>query len=135
MIRRAEWTVNLGSNGFRLRPLTVRERLMLSEDLSNERAEVAATDGRAAGLPPVDLAEYIGEARRKAAAISSLYLDCYSVQGQVRVLTVVLGDDVDSACKFVESCSPRDATRACLEALGIDTEQLDKEDTATSGNA
>lgn len=134
MIRRAEWTVEFGGVGFRLKPLTVRQRLALSDDLAGDRAALAAKDGKAAGLSPSDLAEFIGEARRKASTVSALYLDCYSLQGQIRVLTAALGEDVDAACRFVEAGTPREATRAALEALGIDTDRIDADEAASSGN-
>lgn len=133
MIRRSEWTVSLEGQDFRLKPLTVRQRLALSDDLSEDRAVVAAKDGRSAGLAPADLAEFIAEARRKASSASALHLDCYTLQGQIRVLTVCLGNDVDAAIRFVEVASPRAATRASLEALGINTDLLDREDSLGNG--
>lgn len=136
MIRMSEWTVSACGKDYRAKPLTVRQRLALSEDLSSERARVAAEDARLAGMDKAQTAEYIGEARRKGAMTSALFLDAYSLQGAIRILTVVLGG-VDTALEFSEKANVREMTRVCLEALGIDTDQLDAENEkpAPSGNA
>lgn len=133
MIRCVSWTATAGGKDYRCEPLTVRQRMMLSEDLSSERARVAAQDAALAGLSKSEAAEFIGDARRKGLAASALYLDAYTQHGAIRILTLVLGS-VDAALDFAGKATPREATRVCLEALGIDTDTLDREETASSGN-
>ncbi len=131
MIRMSEWTVEARGAQFRCRPITVRERLAITEDLASERARIAAEDAQLAGMAKAEAAAYIGEARRKASSAGTLYLDCYSIQGAIRVLAIAMGG-VDYALAYADKATPREMARTCLEALGIDTEELDKED---SGNA
>lgn len=131
MIRMSEWTVEARGTAFRCRPITVRERLAITEDLSSERARIAAEDAQLAGMAKGEAAAHIGEARRKAASAGTLYVDCYSIQGAIRVLAIAMGS-VDNALAYADKATPREMARTCLEALGIDTEELDKED---SGNA
>lgn len=134
MIRITEWTVSAGGLDLRVKPLTVRQRLALSEEIATERARAAAEDAKLAGMSKSDAAEHIGEARRKALNTSALYLDAYSLHGALRILTVAMGS-VDAAIAYTEKATPRETSRTCLEALGIDTDTLDAEDSAASGNA
>ena len=135
MIRVTDWTVTAGGSTFSLSPLTVRQRLSLSDDLSAERARSAAADAALVGMAKADAAEFVAEARRKALNVAALFLDCYTTQGQIRVLTVAIGS-VDRALEFVGKATPREASRAALEALGIDTAQIEADTTEpASGNA
>lgn len=131
MIRITEWTVSAGGLDLRVKPLTVRQRLALSEELASERARAAAEDARLAGMGKADAAEHIGEARRKAMNTSALYLDAYTLHGALRILTVAMGS-ADAAIAFSEKSTPREISRTCLEALGIDTDSLDAEETTAS---
>lgn len=134
MIRITEWTVEARGISFKVKPLTVRQRLALSEDLAAERAKVAAEDGRLAGMDKAAIAEHVGEARRKGTMSGALLLDAYTLHGAVRILTAAMGG-VDQAMAYAELCGPKELTRTCLEALGIDTDALDAEQAASSGNA
>lgn len=134
MIRIVEWTVTVGGKDYRVKPLTVRQRMTLSEEVSTDRAKAAAEDSRLAGMSKIDAAEHIGEARRKGMNASALYLDSYSLHGAIRILTMAMGS-VDHAIDLSEKSSPRELSRLCLEALGIDTDTLDSDSEAPSGNA
>jgi hypothetical protein len=131
MVRMTEWMVTFGGVEFRLKPITVRQRLALSEDMASDKAKAAAEDARLADMTASERAEHIGEARRKALMASALFLDAYSIHGGIRILSAALGD-VDKALDLVGRATPREATRVCLEALGIDTDTLDA-DAASSG--
>jgi hypothetical protein len=133
MIRVAKWDV-VSSTGrsFTVRPLTVRERLSISADVSDERARIAAQDATLAGMSKADAAEHIGSERRKAANTSTLYLDCYSLQGAIRVLSVSMG--VDEALLFAEQVTPQTLTNTALECLGIDIEKAQSEKDDSPGN-
>jgi hypothetical protein len=135
MIRVTDWTVTAGGSTFSLAPLTVRQRLALSDDLSAERARSAAADAALVGMAKADAAEFVAEARRKGLNVAALFLDCYTTQGQIRVLSVAIGS-VDRALEFVGKATAREASRAALEALGIDTDQIEGDTTEpASGNA
>lgn len=135
MIRVTDWIVTAGGASFSLAPLTVRQRLALSEDLASERARTAAADAALVGMGKAEAAEFVAEARRKALNVASLFLDCYTTQGQIRVLSVAIGS-VDRALEFVGKATVREASRAALEALGIDTDKIEADTTdAPSGNA
>jgi hypothetical protein len=134
MIRLTQWTCTVGGTDFRASPLTVRQRLALSEELATERARAAAEDARLAGMGRAEAAEHIGEARRKAMNTTALYLDAYSLKGALRILTVSMGS-AEIANDFSSKALPRELSRTCLEALGIDTDTLDAEDEPQSGNA
>lgn len=133
MIRITEWTVAARDMEFKVKPLTVRQRLALSEDLATERARVAAEDARLAGMDKTQTAEHVGDARRKATMSGALLLDAYTLHGAIRILTAAMGG-VDQAMAYAERSGPKEMTRVCLEALGIDTDALDAE-TTSSGNA
>ena len=133
MIRLTHWTTVVGGTEFRVAPLTVRQRLALSEDLATERARAASDDAKLAGMGRSEAAEHIGEARRKALNTTALYLESYSLRGAIRILTVAMGGS-ENAIDFSGKALPRELSRTCLEALGIDTDTLDAEDEQQSGN-
>jgi hypothetical protein len=134
MIRTAQWEIAAAGSFYVVKPLTVRQRLALSEDFATERAKAAAGDAALAGLRGAEAAEFVSDARRRALNVSALCLDCYSLHGQIRVLSAALGD-VDTAMRFVQSVAPREATNVALEALGIDTDAIAAEEAKpASGN-
>jgi hypothetical protein len=124
MIRMSEWTVEARGERFKVRPITVRERLAITEDLAFERVRQAAEDAKLAEMPKSDAAAHIAEARRKAMSAGALYMDCYSIHGAIRVLSVAMSS-VDSALSYADKVAPRELARTCLEALGIDTEEME----------
>lgn len=96
-----------------IRPLTVRQRIALTNELADIRASEARKSAEIAGLP-VSL-QAVEKARRDALVASALVLDCYTLAGSLRVLCAasefgeLIADSVDA----------KRATEIALRALGF----------------
>jgi len=96
-----------------IRPLTVRQRIALTNELADIRASEARKAAEIAGLP-VSL-QAVEKARRDALVASALVLDCYTLAGSLRVLCAasefgeLIADSVDA----------KRATEIALRALGF----------------
>lgn len=98
------------------RPLTIRQRIALTEALSEERARIARRNAEIAGEPNALAA--VEKARRDALVASALVLDCYSLSGAMRV--------IEAASEFSDAIGdglePKALTELALRLLGFGRE-------------
>lgn len=123
----APWTLTLPSGRVvTLRPLTVRQRIELTNQLADERAQEARRNAEIANEPNVFKA--VEKARRDALVASALILDCYTIRGALRVVSAssefgdAIGDELE----------PRALTELALRALGLSKDE--EEDAKPAGN-
>lgn len=116
MIRIAPWEVA----GVAVRPLTVRERIVLSEELADQKARKAADDALAVGFTKQEAMKQVAAAREEARAASVLVVDCFTPAGAMRVLSVACG--VDGADALSKAISLDELSMTAVAALGIDIE-------------
>lgn len=106
-----------------VRPLTVRQRIALTNELADERARDARKNAEIAGEPNVLKA--VEKARRDALVASALVLDCYTLSGALRV--------VCAASEFGEliadTMEPKQVTEIALRALGFNTDESESQPT------
>jgi hypothetical protein len=116
MIRLEPWTFK----GHTIRPLTVRHRIRLTEELAEEFAKRAAQDCALIGMPFSDRVRFVAEARERAYTASSLISECFTLSGAMKVLT--------HACETAEALAaevePKDLTSEALAAIGIDLDRV-----------
>ena len=62
-----------------IRPLTIRERIAVTDEMADEWARAAAKDAKAAQLLPAQIADAMADARKRASVSSALILDCYTL--------------------------------------------------------
>ena len=120
MLRTQAWKVEAGGRSFEFRPLRVRERMRLSEELAEERAKSAAADAKLVGMSVSQSAEHVASERRKAMGSQQILLDCYTIRGALRVLAESAGGE--AAIAFADLVEPSMLTQVALESLGIDVE-------------
>lgn len=116
MIRIAPWEVA----GVTVRPLTVRERIVLSEELADARGRKAGEDALAVGFTKAEALRQIAAAREEARAASVLVVDCFTPAGAMRVLTVSCG--ADGADALARALSLDELSMTAVATLGIDIE-------------
>ena len=114
MIRISPWEVA----GVSVRPLTVRERIALSEDLADHKARKAADDALAVGFTKQEAIRQVMAAREEARAASVLVVECFTPAGAMRVLTVSCG--VDGADALSRALSLDELSMTAVATLGID---------------
>jgi hypothetical protein len=114
MIRLSPWEVA----GVSVRPLTVRERIALSEELADQKARKAADDALAVGFTKQEAIRQVMAAREEARAASVLVVECFTPAGAMRVLTVSCG--VDGADALSRALSLDELSMTAVATLGID---------------
>ena len=114
MIRLSPWEVA----GVSVRPLTVRERIALSEELADHKARKAADDALAVGFTKQEAIRQVMAAREEARAASVLVVECFTPAGAMRVLTVSCG--VDGADALSRALSLDELSMTAVATLGID---------------
>jgi len=119
LIRVAPWDVDIGGRKFSIRPLTVRERIALSEQLTEEKAAEAIRDARALGIPHAQALKAAQDSREESRRASSLVLHCFNLSGAAMVLAVACRD----AEAFLESVDLAEASMHAIAALGVDVEK------------
>jgi len=130
-MRTGAWEVEAGGRSFRFKPLKVRERMRLAEQLADERAKQAATDAKLVGMSVSQSAEHVADERRKAMGAQQILLDCYTIKGALRVLAESCGGE--DAIAYADAVEPAQLTGTALEALGIDLEERAKESSQGNG--
>lgn len=130
MIRIAPWDVTGGGKTFKVRPLTVRERIVLGEELAETKAAQAIRDARAAGAGFKDAVQIGQEARTAALAASALVMDAFTLGGCARILAACC-DDAEGLLSALE---PTEASMVALAALGVDVDRH-RETLASAGDA
>lgn len=125
MIRTQPWV----HEGFTIRPLKVRERIALSQEMSDAAARRAATDAKALGMGHAAALEAIARAREEAETASALVGRAFSLEGAMAILAHAT-DDADS---LAESVEPKTLTALALAAIGIDLEEAERR-AVESGN-
>jgi hypothetical protein len=118
MIRTQPWV----HDGFTIRPLKVRERIALSERLSDRSAKRAATDAKSIGLANSAALETIAKAREEAETAAALVGWAFSLEGALEILSIAT-EDADS---LAESVEPKTLTALALAAIGIDLEEAER---------
>lgn len=114
MIRISPWEVA----GVTVRPLTVRERIALSEELADHKARKAADDAIAVGFTKQEAIRQVMAAREEARTASVLVVECFTPAGAMRVLTVSCG--VDGADALSRALSLDELSMTAVATLGID---------------
>lgn len=122
MIRLAPWVHEVGGRSFTLRPLTVRERIAISETMADQAGRDVATDARAAGMAPAEALAAARKARDEARLASAVVMSCFTAAGALRVLDRACEDASD----LMASVEPQEATSLALAALGIDLEEHER---------
>jgi len=122
MIRLSAWVVTLSDGTTAtMRPLTVRERIGITEAFSSQCAERASADAKLAGMASAEVFREVAAARRNARTASALVMDCFTLDGSMRVLHVA-SDDAERIAAGVE---PKELSWIALEALGVDREDVE----------
>lgn len=116
MKRMSPWDVA----GVAVRPLTVRERIALSDALANDRAAATAADAAACGYAKDEALREVRAARDAARLPSALVLDAFNVDGAMRVLNVACGPE--GADLLAQRVSIDEISIAAVEALGVDVD-------------
>jgi hypothetical protein len=119
MIRVAPWVVNAGDRSFTLRPLTVRERIALSEQLAEEKASEVLRDAKAIAMPSKEAMRAAQDAREEARRSSSLVMHCFNLSGAAMVLAACC----DDAEAFLAAVEISDASMHAIAALGVDVDR------------
>jgi hypothetical protein len=124
----APFQIEEGGRVYRLRPLTVRERMALVEAHVAYEREKALSIVKASGMPAKDGLAFIGDAVEKAERVSAIVMDCFTLRGALAVLRVSLGseEEVDSLASSVE---PGRLSVLAARCLSVNTEEK-----ADSGN-
>lgn len=123
MIRVAPWEVEEAGKKYTLRPLTVRERIALGEDLAEIRARAAISDAKAFGSSPSFAIQAANEAREDARKASTLIVGCFTMTGAAMVLAKSCSD----AEGLMASIEPTRASNLALACLGVDVERYEAE--------
>ncbi|NDF13237.1 MAG: hypothetical protein EB060_10555 [Proteobacteria bacterium] len=123
MIRVSPWSVEEGGRRFKLRPLTVRERIALGEDLAEMKAAEAVRDARAFGASPSFAIEAASQAREEARKSSALILACFGLSGAA----MVLAKACDDAEELMAAVDPTVASTHAIACLGVDVEKYESE--------
>lgn len=122
MIRLSAWAVTLSDGSTATaRPLTVRERIGITEAFASQCAERASADARLAGMDSADVFREVATARRNARTASALVMDCFTLDGAMRVLHAASVD----AERIAAGVEPKELSWIALEALGVDREDAD----------
>ncbi len=117
------WDVALrDGRSITVRPLTVRQRIALTNEMADERAKEAERDGRAVALSEKALLECVREARKNALVSSTLALDCYTLRGAMRVVCAA----TEHGEALGESLDPRALTELALALLGFGDDNDEK---------
>lgn len=129
MIRVAPWEVA----GVTVRPLTVRERIGLSEALASRRAKDAAADAIACGMSRDEAMKAASKAREDARVSSAIVLEAFTPAGSMAVLDVAAG--VDGASRLAASLDLAALSNLACECLGIDIEAAAETAARSQGKA
>jgi hypothetical protein len=116
MIRIAPWEVA----GIEVRPLTVRERIVLSEELADDRARKAGEDAVSIGMTKAEALKHIAVVREESRAASTIVIDAFTPSGAMRVLSRACG--AASAEQLAAAVSLDELSMVAAAALGIDIE-------------
>lgn len=121
------WDVALrDGRSITVRPLTVRQRITLTNEMADERAKEAERDAKTAGMLKDDVLASIREARKNALVSSTLALDCYTLRGAMRVVCAA----TEHGESLGESLDPRAFTELALALLGFGDDNDEKPSSA-----
>jgi 3-oxoacyl-[acyl-carrier-protein] synthase III len=116
---------------FDVKPITVRQRMVLQNRYVERERKRAADDAKAASLSGPAAAEYITDARRKADNLGALVLWAFSVDGILEILLEAVGGE--KAEEMVREIELKEASLIALAALGVDLDRYTDKD-APQGN-
>lgn len=107
---------------FKLRPLTVRERMGLVDAHVAYEREKAFSIVKASGLPTKDALHFVGEAVERAERVSAIVMDCFTLRGAMAVLRIALESDseVDALASCVE---PGRLSVLAAKCLNVNTDE------------
>lgn len=90
----APFPVALSTGQVMLRPLTVRERLMIANNIIERARTKAVADGKACGLSGKDLAASVFECTAEADRVSSVVMSCFTMEGAMSILIMSAGAEI-----------------------------------------
>lgn len=107
-----------------VRPLTVRQRIALTNELASDRATEAQADASLSGLDAKATLEHVQKARREALIASALILDCYTLRGAMRVVAA----STELSEPLSSTLEPKELTELALSLLGFGEDDRESED-------
>lgn len=126
----ADITVTVDGRDITLKPLTVRQRLALSNLLIKQERDKAIESARQMGLKPSEMAESVAAAVREADRMSSVVMSCWTLKGALAVLA--LASDAETADLIGERLEPSQLGVLAARCLNVDVS--DAGDGAQVGN-
>jgi len=123
----ANFEIQTGSRTFRIRPLTVRERIALGNALVERERRKAIDLAKAIGVPPAETLEAVRKAVTEAERLSSLVLSCFTMEGAVAVMRIAC-ETVDEADAIASSMEPGELGVLAARCLNVPIE-IDRKDT------
>lgn len=117
---------------FTLRPLTMRERGRVANEAMVKARERAISLGEALGLKGADLFRAVSDSCSEAARVSSIVMNCFTMEGAIAVLAIASATAED--CEdLVSLADPATLGTLAARCLGV---ALDEKPTGdTPGNA
>lgn len=107
---------------FKLRPLTVRERMGLVDAHVAYEREKAFSIVKASGLPTKDALPFVGEAVERAERVSAIVMDCFTLRGAMAVLRVALESETDLEM-LAASVEPGRLSVLAAKCLNVNTDE------------
>jgi hypothetical protein len=129
----ASFEVTAGDRSVRLRPLTVRERMRLNNDLIERERRKALELAKACGMSPKEIAQAVGEAVSGAEKMSALVMWCFTLEGAMAILLLSCAtpEDAEHLGSNIEPAKLGAVAAKCLN-VQIDTD--DDETETAPGN-
>jgi hypothetical protein len=126
----ASFEVTAGDRSVRLRPLTVRERMRLNNDLIERERRKAIELGKACGMAPREISQAVSEAVSDAEKMSALVMWCFTLEGAMAILLLscAVPEDADYLGSNLEPAKLGAIAAKCLN-VQIDTDSEEKTDT------
>lgn len=118
----APFQIEEGGRVYRLRPLTVRERMALVESHVAYEREKALAIVKASGLPARDALAFVGDAVDKAERVSAIVMDCFTLRGAMAVLRVALESETDLEM-LAASVEPGRLSVLAAKCLNVNTDE------------
>lgn len=116
MIRTVPWTMF----GVEVRPLTVRQRIQLSDELADRLARQAGEDALVVGMTKQEALRQIAAKREESRVASALVMDAFTPAGAMRILSVACG--AANAEQLASLISIDELSMTAVATLGIDIE-------------
>lgn len=118
----ASFEFHAGGTAYRFRPLTVRERIGLSNAIVERERRKAVALAKELELSGAERVEFVSRAVSEAEKVSSVVLSCFTLEGSLTVLRLSILGEVSDVDRIAEAVEPGELSVVAARCLNVEIE-------------